>query len=563
MGQFTDIFKKRRVIIVVLIIGFIFRIAGVFNGLPAVYNSTEYLWAKVALHLGAERTIDPGLYIYPTLYPYLLFILYALYFIVGWISGNFSDVYEFGINFLIHPSSFYVIPRLFNVILCLVAIYLVYHYLNKDANRRVALLSAVMMTLSSYMIIYSNFATADMLLIFFSTLTFLSMYHLFEQYSAKGLYFAGLFAGLAVAAKYNAGFLPFSLLIFVILLWRQKRIVLSKGLFLSISGVLTGFLVTNPLWLVYYDRFTEGFYLVSAQMVSAVSAEQGDPYLWELGTLIKNEYVLGILFITATIHYFLDGSKKHLPAIIAILLTFLYVGSWSKKGVDYLFAIYPAWIIISGFFLDKLLTMDKIPKWSSKLLIAIVFVPSTLTVIHHNLLLLNQDTREQATAWIIENFKKNQLLCYDNSHYDLGIFDVNRYAVYGEKAVDLPDEIKTQLRDYANHPRQVQMMPILVSNPSCTLETENPYESQVMRMRRRTIQELMQMKVDYLITNDWYYQQYLKVNMREYPFGVQIGIREVRSFYKNLDRFFKPIKIFKPDWMTPGPELRIYRLSNN
>jgi hypothetical protein len=534
-----------------------------FDGLPAVYNSTEYLWAKVALHFGANRTIDPGLYIYPTLYPYLLFILYGLYFVIGWMIGFFSDVYAFGISFLIDPTYFYIIPRFVSVLICLVTIYMLYHSLNKEANHRVAGFSAIIMAISSYMIVYSNFATADMVLIFFSTMTFLSIYQLYRHFSAKRLFLAGLFAGLAVAAKYNAGFVPIALIILVFILWRQQKITLYKGLLLSAAGVLAGFLITNPLWLVHYERFAEGFYLISAQMVSAVSAEQGDPYLWEIITLIKHEYVLGILFIISTVYYFFDGSKRHLPLVVVILLTFLYVGSWSKKGIDYLFAVYPAWIILSGFYLDKMTTSNKLPNWSFKWIVALILIPSTLVAIHHNLRLLHQDTREQATSWLIENYKQDQIVCYDNSHYDLGVFDVYRYTDYGEKAEDLPDEIKAKLRDYTNHRRQVHMIPILVSNPSCTLKTDNPYEGQVIRMRRRSLRELLELRVNYLITIDWYYERYLKANLREYPLGVQIGIREVQLFYENLNRSFQPVKVFKPDWMIPGPELRIYRLSEN
>ena len=49
--------------------------------------------------------------------------------------------------------------------------------------------------------------------------------------------------------------------------------------------------------------------------------------------------------------------------------------------------------------------------------------------------------------------------------------------------------------------------------------------------------------------------------MRDYPLGVQIGIKEVQDFYRQLYQNIEPIKKFKPGFLTPGPEITIYKLN--
>lgn len=547
-------------LIIALLVGFVLRLPGLFDGLPATFNSTEYFLAKVALSLGASRSIDPGIYIYPTFYTYLLFIIYGLFYIAGWIIGIFENINAFVIQFLIDPSLFYFLPRLINTLINLIGIYILYKILHKTANKRVAQLSAVLMAISFYMIEKSNFAIPDMLMIFFSLLTTLYYYKIFDSPDRKNIFLAGIFSGLAIGAKYNAGFLVIGLLITIIILWRKKQVKFFQGFIWSASGVLGGFALTNPLWFVYPERFYNGFRVISAQMYSAVSAEQGDPFIWEILTLIQNEYLIGVLFFAATTYFFFQSEKKHIPAITVILLTFLLVGSWSKKGIDYLLAAYPAWIILGSFYMDLILERKKhIKNFKSIILILLIF-PSVILAIYHNIESIGKDTREQAAEWLIEQNDGQIIVCYDNSHYDLGVFDINRYAEYGEGATKLPMGIRNELQMYRTDPRNINFMPMMIANPSCTLKTDNPYESEVIRFRRRTLRELIQSGTDFLITNSNLYNAYLPLNMRDYPLGIQIGIHEVQDFYQQLFEHFEPVKVFKPGFWTPGPEIRFYKL---
>jgi hypothetical protein len=397
-------------------------------------------------------------------------------------------------------------------------------------------------------------------LVFISTLATIYFYKVFDTPVKVNFFLAGLYSGLAVAAKYNAGFLLAGLLVVIFQLWRLHKIKLIPTIILSFGGVSLGFFATNPLWLVYPQRYYEGLRLVSAQMYSAVSAERGIPFIWEAAQLIQDELLIGLIFICATIYFFWQGDKKHIAALSVILLTFFYVGTWTKKGIDYLLAIYPAWIILGGFFSLELIQNKKIKNYFRIIILYIIFIAATLKTIHTCVLLLDKDTREQTTDWIISNINQDEFVCYDNTHYDLGVFDIERYLIYGAGAKMLPEPIKQEIIRYKEDPRQVNFIPIIVANPSCTLKTNNPYESDLVRFRRRTLIELIHKRTDYLICNSWFFNRYLTADIRDYSAGIQIGIMETQDFYQQLFEYYKPIKVFKPDFWSPGPEIRIYDL---
>jgi len=550
-----------RYIYVIIVVAFLLRIPGIYDGLPAVYNSTEHFLAKIALGMGATKTIDPEIYIYPTFYTYFLFLLFSCLYLIGYLLGTFGTIYDFAVRFLIDPTVFYALARTVNVGLSLATIYILYKSLKSHFSEQVATIAAALMAVSFYMIRFSMFATADTLLIFFSTLAILYFYFLERSIKLRTYFYAGLFSGLAIAAKYNAGFLVVGLLIAVFQYRRTQESNIWAVFGSSLGGVAIGFFITNPLWLVYPQRFYQGWQLISAQMYSAVSSEHGVPFLWEMFKLIQDELVIGFLFILSTLYFLFRAEKKDYPGLVVIVLTFLFVGTWKKKGIDYLFVAYPAWIIITSVFIDQLFRKF-IRRQSLKIVILLfIFTPSFIVALHQSILYINNDTREKATEWLIANIDHKQKICYDNSHNDFGVFDIQKYLSYGASVAKLPDIVRQKLQAFSKDPRQINFIPIIISSPSNTLRTDNPYEAEASQYKRRSLNELIQLNTTFLISNSWYYQSFLSVNLKDYPPRIQTGIKEVQIFYQQLLQNYKPVKVFSPDLWTSGPEISIYVLN--
>ncbi len=216
--------------------------------------------------------------------------------------------------------------------------------------------------------------------------------------------------------------------------------------------------------------------------------------------------------------------------LIPLLVTFLYVGSWQKKGVDYLFAIFPAWIVLFSMWLDQVWGKLEKQKLLRNTLIVLVFLPSLLMSVHQNILALNMDTREKATEWLKNNLAGNTKICYDHYTFDLGLFDVHRYTEYGASSGQLPEEIKRRLLPYQKHPRNISNVPVVILHQSPIHDGDNLYENQMSGYRRKSVEELQAEDVTYLVTNSWYYGPYLECDRERFSPVMKEKITEVRNF---------------------------------
>ena len=531
----------------------IFKLPLLFEGLPAVYNSTEYFMSKLALGMGARFSLDPLIYIYPTLYTYFLLIIYSIFFVTGYAAGLFSHAHDFAMQFLTDPTSIYFTGRLMSACFHLATIVIIYHFVNKFRDRNRAITAALIIGVSLNFFEFSAYVTPESMLLMISALATVYIFQLYANRSPGTYFLSGLLCGLAVAVKYNAGFLFTAVLIIYFQNFKQDK----KHIYFAISGLIAGFIVSNPYWILKFDSFLSGFLLVSDQMYSAVSTDRGINYIWEIWALIKSELLIGVLFLVATVWAIITDIKKYLPFLAIILLTLAYVGSWEKKGIDYLFPAFPAWILLTTEFISSIRQKYNL-KW---VITSVIFIPSVVAMIYYSILVIRADTRELATGWLIENIAQDQVICYDYHHYDLGIFDVDRFISYGAGAGQLPDKVKDRLDQYRNHTGNISMRSIFEQDTLIETKGKNLYDAEQRKYRRKDLNQLQSEGVDYLIVRNDFYNMYRYSDPGRYPAAVQARIGSVNKFYNDLFGQFEPVIIFSSDFWRKGPVIKIYKLA--
>jgi hypothetical protein len=177
------------------------------------------------------------------------------------------------------------------------------------------------------------------------------------------------------------------------------------------------------------------------------------------------------------------------------------------------------------------------------------------------MLIVRNDTRELATVWLMSNLEKNDHICYDNTHYDLGLFDVDRYISYGKGATYLPLRVKEELEAFRDHERNVGFIPILFEDSTRVLSAANEYELQLATYQRKTLNQLFDEKVDYLIINSNFYSPYLEQSTQRFSPFIQKRIQDIQNFYQYLFNNFEPHMDFRSSFWTKGPDLYIYRFN--
>ena len=533
------------------------RLPLLFDGLPAVYNSTEYFLAKISLGMGARISLDPLIYIYPTVYSYALLFLYSVYFGFGYIFGFFAAPADFAVRFLTDPSGFYLLGRSASLVISLLTVLVLYQGVKKYIDEKSGRLAALIAGLSVNFAQFSAWATADSLLILFSALATVQILKIQKIPDIKNYLIAGAYYGLAVGAKYNAGFI---IIAGLILIAQQKKMWFKK-LVVMMSEAALAFLVTNPYWLLRTGDFINGIRLVSDQMYAAVSFERGVNYLWELTTLIQSELVIGVFCILAVAAALRSNLKHNIPLLAIILCTFIYVGSWQKKGLDYLFPVFPALIILTSVFLAGVFERFTGKKIWLRLIYILLFLPSLISLSYHDVLALRADTRESATDWIIHNISLNEPISYDSGHYDLGVYDIDRYISYGAGARHVPEPVKKRLEKFRQAPENKSMVQIYYLDSVYHTESTDLYLAEQQNVHRKSLERLSDEQVSYIITRGDLMNLYRELDYSEYPELIAVKIMELRSFYDELEQKFKPEVVFSPSLLTPGPQIRIYNIN--
>jgi hypothetical protein len=119
----------------------------------------------------------------------------------------------------------------------------------------------------------------------------------------------------------------------------------------AFAGLFIGFLLPNPYWLISPEKYLSGFYMVTEQMNYGMLTERATIYMWEIEQILTHELLLGVLFIVSTVFALLKRNQYGLILLSIVLPTYLYVGSWDKKGIDYLLVCWPAFILLTTDYL--------------------------------------------------------------------------------------------------------------------------------------------------------------------------------------------------------------------
>ena len=189
--------------------------------------------------------------------------------------------------------------------------------------------------------------------------------------------------------------------------------------------------------------------------------------------------------------------------------------------------------IIVSIFIGEIINRFKNRKKIINIILILVFLPSILMGIYQLILKWNLDTRESATQWIIENVPKDEKICYDNFHYDLGLFDINRYTGYGAGSSQIPEELKNQLMKYKNHTNNFSFNPIIYKDEKATGKNENLFEQERLIYKRKNLEQLIDENTKYFISNSWFYKPYFEIDQNEFSEIVREGVNEIQKMYED------------------------------
>ncbi|PIU83119.1 MAG: hypothetical protein COS68_05720 [Elusimicrobia bacterium CG06_land_8_20_14_3_00_38_11] len=327
---------------------------------------------------------------YPTLYLYLLFFCYLLYFIAGFIFGKFESISNFIAFYNSNPVPFILIGRILTVVFSIVTIYFVYIFAKKLFDRKTGLLSALFLSLNWQHILSSHYATTDIAAVFFTLLSAFFVWDIYTKNDLKSYLLAGFFCGLSIATKYYGGIIFLAIVLFG---WKNKKYV---GF--SFLAVITAFFIGCPFAFIDYAGFLSRFFDRLSVIIGLGKAIPFSSISNNFDIFNSLGYFFSLSTIAGFIYLILKHTKQHIFLLIIILIFLLFFGTWQTLPGRYILALYPFFAIISATVISRIKN-----KYLFSFAIALFLITTLPKIIKTDTLLSQKDTRVVAREWVIEN----------------------------------------------------------------------------------------------------------------------------------------------------------------
>ena len=191
----------------IVLLAAVLRIWGIEYGLPhPLTRPDEERITDKALRMLSDQTLGPGEFVYPSLQKYLCMAALEAHFAFLRLSGRCPTRGDF-IEWVtvVHPRLYYRTCRLVSVLTGVATVPLVFALGRRlSGQRRVGLVAALLLAVCYLHVRDSHFATVDVTMTFFTTLCVFLALEAARTGRTAAFAAAGLAAGLAAAAKYNA-----------------------------------------------------------------------------------------------------------------------------------------------------------------------------------------------------------------------------------------------------------------------------------------------------------------------------------------------------------------------
>jgi hypothetical protein len=406
-----DTNRKWQVVLLIFALAFCLRIWGISFGLPGVDHGDETEVVNHAVRFGSGD-FNPHRFQYGSLVQYILFFLYGLYYVIGYLLGYFSSAHNFGINFINDPTVFYLIARGLSALLGGFTVYVTYRIGLKAGGVRVGLCGALFLAVCFQHAVHSHYATVDTALTFlFALATYQSLMLLFDNRPWRYC-IAGVAIGLTIATKLNGVLLlvPFALSHFL----RDEKIELAKKIvsqkfWLGLMMVFVGHFIASPFFYIdLKSALSEVFYLRSMHAAPELT-------LFAYLKSLANDYwgiPLGMLCVAGLLRYLITTDRRIAVVSLTTLAILCFASLHRYVESKYILYGLPLFSVLGSRLLIEVFQKMK-TQYLMVTILSLMVHPLYLTV-SWNLERSQKSITLESKEWIEQNLPVNAKVLLDN-----------------------------------------------------------------------------------------------------------------------------------------------------
>jgi hypothetical protein len=383
------------------------RVPGLDYGLPAVYNPDEIAILNRALGLVTNR-LDPGNFVYPSLYFYALLAWEGLGFVVALILGTVQSGADFERAFFIDPTWHFLTGRAFTVVCAALTVVATAHLGARLYDRRVGLVAALFLAVAPFAVRDAHYIKHDVPVTLLVVLALAAAARLIVRPEARSTVrpwiVAGGLAGLAATTHYYAVFVAIPVA-FAAVAGRRGESAADGVRHGALAGAaaLVAFAAGSPFLLlsptVAWADITANRAIV---MDRAVEAAGGFGAGWRYAEMLAAEAMGWPVFVLAAIGAILavhDDWRRSLAWLLFPVAFLAFLANTVPAG-RYLNPILPVVAIAAGYATSRLAAALPRPPLATALVAFVAAFPAVTDSLRIDAFFRQADTRALAAAVI-------------------------------------------------------------------------------------------------------------------------------------------------------------------
>lgn len=406
------------------VIGFILRFIGLDYGMPYLFHPDEVRQILDALSMGQRVSAIPGDLTYPALHKYVLLFVFGLYYGISVLLGTFDGPGEFAVSFLWSPARLFLLGRAVSLVFGLGVAFITYWGARRLFGQRCALLACALSLFTYQLIGHSQWATADIMLTFFTTTAFLLICLDMKYFNKKYFYLACVFVGLCISTKFQGVFVGLPLVVGQVFLIVKRKLAAVAIVKRVIVGGCLIFLLSslgNIVFFVDADAYVRK--VEQLRGVTQVGLSSSPAYtdgflglvLWFAKEMVRQELVLGCLIVLGIMYCFWRHDRYDIVSIGYLILVFFSMRNWGFRYLHLFSPCYGVMCLLAGRAISDLL--DRAGNIKIRGLIYSVLIVGLVLGgwrgVDAGLRKMQDDTRILAKKWIEENVPSDRCIAID------------------------------------------------------------------------------------------------------------------------------------------------------
>jgi len=413
------------------VLGVVLRFWSLGFGLPNHFRPDEDMVVLPSLGM-VGGNLDPYDYTYPTLYKYILVLIYRVCMALGWGAEGYESAWEYAAyGFFVDGSFFFLVARGVSAVFGVICVLAIYRVGELCYGRWVGSVSAWLLSVSVLHVRDSHFGVTDMTSVSLFMLSIVYCIYVALRGETKDYVIAGVLVGLASSAKYGSVVGLVALGVAHLVRCPGGVPMLSQWVW-NKKGWLAGlvcvvaFIVTSPFVLLKSQEYALYF---AAQMRHVYDHGHGVDLGpgWLYHPTVTLRYGLGICVLLGSLGGLIVAIMRRSRVDWVLLGVFVALCVMTGRGravfFRYALPLLPFGCVFCAVLLDRVRSWSLISVRYTQaigiVLVGLCLAEPLYGSVRLNSLLGKPDTRAQARKWI-------------ETHVLEGLLIANIGGVYGD-----------------------------------------------------------------------------------------------------------------------------------